>query len=273
MGIVLMKIDTLTDEETGRLSEDALLNNNPLFGVFDGATSLVPYRDKQGRTGAYLAAQIARATFEHGKKPLEELANETNGNIRTEMKKKGINTSKKENLWGTTAAAIKLGKESFEYVQIGDSLILAIYNDNSYKLVVDYHDHDKEVLTKWKKLADKKTKNISEAINGDLVKLRRTSNKKYGVINGEKVMAKFLNAGTESLQNVKHILLFTDGLILPKENPKDKADFDTFVKLYLEGGLMAIKDFVREKETKDPDCWKYPRYKKHDDIAAIAITP
>ena len=45
-----------------------------------------------------------------------------------------------------------------------------------------------------------------------------------------------------------------------------------FVKLFLNGGLREVKDFVRNLEKNDPKCWKYPRYKQYDDIAAISIS-
>ncbi len=267
-----MKVDSVFDKGSGLLNEDALVIKNPIFGVFDGASSLVPYKSADGKTGAYLAANIAQDTFAKNNKPLEELAKEANQRIKEAMEQAHIDTTKKENLWGTTAAVIRLGKDTFEYAQITDSLILVIYNDNSYKLVVDYHDHDKALLAHWRELADKKTKNIRQVLNTEVVELRKTSNSGYGVMNGEKEMIKFLHTGKESLQKVKHIILFTDGLILPKENPQENDNFDMFVNLYLEGGLDRIKNYAREKENNDPECWKYPRYKQHDDIAAIAIS-
>jgi len=267
-----MKVESVYDKGSRLLNEDALLIKSPVFGVFDGASSLVPYKSADGKTGAYLAANIARETFGKNHQSLKELAFDANQNIRNAMMQTGIDISKKEHLWGTTAAVVRIGKDSFEYVQITDSLILVIYKDNSFKLVVDYCDHDAELLAKWKELADKKTKNIREILNDDVIQLRKKSNTGYGVLNGEKEMAKFLRSGTESLKDVNHVVLFTDGLILPKENPQANDDLDTFVKLFLEGGLEKIKEFVREKENNDPECWKYPRYKQHDDIAAIAIS-
>jgi hypothetical protein len=61
-------------------------------------------------------------------------------------------------------------------------------------------------------------------------------------------------------------------LILPKENPEDQDDFNRFVEIFLEGGLERVKNYVRDLEKTDPECWKYPRYKQYDDIAAISIS-
>ncbi len=266
-----MKVESIFDKGSGKINEDALVLNAPVFGVFDGATSLVSY-DEDGKTGAYLAAHIACEVFTNTKKPLLDLAHDANKKLLGEMESKNIDVSKKENLWGTTASVIRLGKNQFEYLLIGDSAILIIYTDNSYKLAVDYNDHDMELLTKWKKFADMKTKNILHVLDSECIELRKISNVSYGVMNGEKEAVKFLHTGTESLHNVKHVLLFTDGLLIPKENPQNAPQFDALVKLYLEGGLAKVKNQVRELENNDPNCWKYPRFKQHDDIAAIAIS-
>lgn len=98
------------------------------------------------------------------------------------------------------------------------------------------------------------------------------SNITYGIVNGEEEFVRFIHKGEEILENVEHIVIFTDGLIIPKENPEDSDDFNTFVKLFLEGGLKSIRDYVRDLEKDDPECWKYPRYKQYDDIAAISIS-
>jgi hypothetical protein len=60
-------------------------------------------------------------------------------------------------------------------------------------------------------------------------------------------------------------------MIPPKEDPSAPDDLSGLVHWYLEGGLSNVRDRIREIEASDPNCWKYPRYKKSDDIAAIAI--
>lgn len=111
-----------------------------------------------------------------------------------------------------------------------------------------------------------------EIINQPLVKLKEKMNVTYGMFSGEEQALSFLNKGRESLKQIKHILIFTDGLLIPKEDPKAKDDFDTFVKLFLGGGLLKIKNYVRGIEKDDPECWRCPRFKQYDDIAAISIS-
>ena len=43
---------------------------------------------------------------------------------------------------------------------------------------------------------------------------------------------------------LKNILLFTDGLFLPKENPAENDDFDTFVQIFKERGLLIPEDIA-----------------------------
>lgn len=267
-----MKIVYISEKGSGDINEDNLIIRDNLFGVFDGAGSIDKHRDEKGHTGGFLAAHIAKETFENNNKSLVDLVWEANSRIREEMIKRGIDTTEKVHLWITTAAIVRIAKNSFDWVQVSDSLILIIYNDDSYNLLTKDYDHDKETLIMWKRLADKKTKNIRRLLNEQITKIRNQANISYGVLNGEEGMANFLSKGTESLKKVKHILLFTDGLFIPQKDPKDKDRFDIFVKLFLEGGLNRIKDYVREKERKDPECWKYPRLKQHDDITAISIS-
>jgi len=165
-----------------------------------------------------------------------------------------------------------LEEKFFEWVQIGDSLILIIFDDGSFRTIVKEYDQDKKMMILWKKLADKKVENIRAEIDTPLFGLRRRMNVDYGNLNGEKEMVKFLNHGREKLERVKHLLLFTDGLFLPKSDPRKNDNWQRFVDLYLTGGLKALKTFVRQLEQNDPRCWKYPRYKVHDDIAAISLS-
>ena len=74
-----------------------------------------------------------------------------------------------------------------------------------------------------------------------------------------------------NLDNVTNILLLTDGLFLPQEDPNKGEVFDTLVKFYLVNGLTKLKDYVRNLEESDSKCIKYPRFKKHDDITAISV--
>jgi len=266
-----MKVDYIFD--AGSSKEDAYLIKNDLFAVFDGFNSLDKFVDRQGITGGLIAANIAKDIFSRREGVLKSLAIEANSKIREKMTDLDIDVKNKNSLWGTILAAVRIRNDSFDWIQLSDSLILTINKDNSYKLLVEDFDHDGEVLGIWKELASQKKENIREIIgSGPLIELRAKANETYGALNGEDNAASFLKTGKESLQNVKHILLFTDGLMIPKEDPAANDDWKLFVDLFLAGGLKNIRDFVRNLQRGDPKCWKYPRYKQFDDMTAISLS-
>ncbi|HNZ86289.1 MAG TPA: protein phosphatase 2C domain-containing protein [bacterium] len=271
--MINIKTEYIHESGDENINEDSFVIGKNIFGVFDGATSMTQFKNKKGYTGAYIASNICKKVFKNEKSSLYKLAITANREIRDQMERNKIDISKKENLWSTTIAVIKIDKKrnKFEWLQLGDSLIMVIYKDDTYKLMVNDYDHDIETLVMYKKLADKKIKNIRQVLDKQLLKTRRLANKTYGVLNGEVVVNKFFKKGVEKLDNIKNILLFTDGLILPKKDPKKLDDFDTFIKLYLSGGFKKIKDYIKQIQASDPNCWKYPRLKQCDDMTGISV--
>lgn len=265
-----MKIDVVIDD--GSSKEDACLVKDNLCGVFDGFDSLVKFKDRDGRKGGLVAALAAKEVFSKNKGALTGLALEANQKIRDFMSNYGVDVKRKINVWGTGFAVVRIKDSSFEWAQIADSLILVVYKDGSFKLLVTDYDHDKEVLGLWKKFALEKRENIRALIEDSLTVLRNTMNIEYGCLNGDEKAVGFMRSGEESLDNVSHILLFTDGIFIPKEDPSRGDDWAEFVKLFLAGGLENVKNYVRDLEKNDPKCWTYPRYKQYDDITAISIS-
>lgn len=260
------------------LNEDRFVISENVYGVFDGATGLDSFRNAKGETGGYLASSLAAETFsEFGiTLGLEECALLANKRISDKMASAGIDLSKKEALWNTSASVIKLNKDNFEWIGIGDSPIIIIYTDNSYK-VLCYYNHDKESLALAKNIANSKREQETESpylrseILPTIIKIRQEGNVKYGIINGEPSMVNFLESGSETLDKVKHILIFSDGLFIPSEDPMVDT-FDKLVSIYLKGGLKEVLTHVREIENSDLSCSRYIRLKQHDDATGIAIS-
>lgn len=266
-----MKVDFIFDE--GLKKEDAYLVKEPTFGVFDGFNGLVDsFINKEGKTGGSIASLIAKEVFSENGENLYSLTQKANEYIKEAMLSSNISVDDKARLWGTALAVVRIKDNSFEWIQIADCLILVIYKDNSFRLLVNHYNHDQEVLSIWKKFADQKQENIRELVKEDLKDKRRQINKSHGALTGEEEALAFLKSGEEQLDNISDIILLTDGFILPKEDPKEDDNWKLFVELFKKGGLEEIRAFVRDLENKDPKCWKYPRFKKHDDIAAIAIS-
>lgn len=271
-----IKIDYISDKGSGSINEDDFLIGENIFGVFDGAAGLVKYFDEDGNSGGAIAAQISKEVFLKGGASLVELVKEANEAVKTKMKELKIDMLDKLNVFCTTAAVIKLNLEenSFDWVQVDDSIILVIYDNGKYKLLVKDYDHDKESLILWKKLNQENNPQKNELFEADKIRIRRCMNKPgfYGKIDGDERMINFLKSGSESLDGIKHIICLTDGMLIPNPAPEKDDDFEKWTELFLQGGLEAVKKYVREIENSDLEFVKYPRFKPHDDLTAVAVS-
>lgn len=267
-----MKTEYIHEQGAGRLNEDTISLNGNMFGVFDGATSLNKKTFKNGTTGGFIASDTAEKAFAKNNDSLANLAKKANSAIYNKMIENDVDISDKASLWSTSAAVVKINNDMIEWVQIGDSLLLLIYKDGSFKIPIKDYDHDSETLCMWKDIAQKTDQKIFQAMNGQIKKVRAAMNVDYGVLNGEKEFSDFINSGREALNELSHVLLFTDGLFIPSKDPLNKDNFNEFVDLFLKGGLSEIRDHIRNIEQSDPDCRLYPRFKTHDDIAAVALS-
>ncbi|TGU74139.1 hypothetical protein E4633_01335 [Geomonas terrae] len=263
--------ETLLQKGSGAVNEDVLLCEGNLFGVFDGASSLGRDHLPPGTTGGLLAARIAADAFRTGGSDLCRSADLANRQINAAASVHGITEGERHLLWSTSAAVVCVAEDYADYCQIGDSLILLVMEDGQYRLLTPDTDHDLETLMQWKHLPWSSGLTIGTELAEQIKKVRLQMNRAYGVLNGESTALDFINCGRVALDGVASILLFTDGLFLPKENPEEKSDWSRFVACYQRGGLQEICDQVRALQQDDPFCRVYPRFKLHDDIAAIAI--
>lgn len=266
-----LPVECLLEQGSGSLNEDVLLQDDAMFGVFDGATSLNRETFANGRTGGLLAAETAAQAFRRNGASLLDLSARANHSINKAMEERKVDLAEKKNLWSTSGAVVRLHDDHFEWCQIGDCLILVLHHDGSYRLLADPPGQDVETLSLWKQMTPKTGECISETMADHILKVRHGMNIHYGVFNGEQQAMNFVRSGCEELSGVSDILLYTDGLSLPRSRPEEDEDLAAFVNLYRQGGLLAIRDRVRQMQRFDPACRIYPRFKSHDDIAAIAI--
>ena len=267
--------ENVIDQGMGAYNEDALFIAGKRMGVFDGATSLDGWKNGAGETGGFLASRIAKDTAARADEeasPREALLSINERLVET-MRQEGVDTSKKSNRWALTSALIQVRERTFQWAQIGDSTLLVLYKNGSHKILGNDTDFDIESLSMWEPLVQQGVKNAFQhpVMREQIIKIREQSNVTYGFLNGEKDAEKFIAHGEEPLQNVLAILLFTDGLTIPKTDPRTPNDLETIKNLYLEKGLRAVQEYVRDLENSDPDCRLYTRFKTHDDIAAIAV--
>ena len=266
------KIHTILEKGSGEINEDVLLEDGDLLGVFDGATSLDKSRFQEGQTGGLLAARAASQSFQGNRCSLDLLAKEANLSIQKAQLYESIGLNERHKLWSTSLAVVHLAGNRLEYCQTGDALILFVLKDGSYIVITPDIDIDRETLKLWKEMQVSPGALIQEVLAEEIRRVRLEMNIGYGVLNGEPKAMDFIRHGYEDLTDVSDILLFTDGLHIPRENPLEEHDWPTFIMLYRQGGLQAVRDHVRHLQLQDPDCRIYPRFKVHDDIAAVAIS-
>lgn len=266
------RIDTLLAQGSGRVNEDAQLVAEGLYGVFDGATSLVG-STYEGVTGGLLAATTAVEIFEQNDGPLAELAAAANGAIRRKMEAVGVDLGRKEELWSTSLAVVRCREGRLEWCQTGDCRIQLIHEDGSSTQLAEPPDHDAETLQLWQQIAPVSREPIHVALADQILAVRRRMNIDYGVLNGEPEALDFLRCGSVSLAGVSAILLYTDGLHVPDPATGHSHNPRLLSSLFADGGLKAVHSHIRALQEHDPHCRRYPRFKTSDDISAIALYP
>jgi len=263
---------TLLDKGSGGVNEDALAVGNKLCIVCDGSTGLDGGELIPGSSGAQQAAEITAAVFnEDIERDLHESAQIANEAIRARMQEYGVDCSQREHLWSTSFAAVQLSGRGINWCQIGDCLILLIYEDGRSKLLGDLPGHDEQILAHWQKIGPRAVGTIHQVMGDQIAAVRRTMNRAFGALNGEAEALEFLVQGRIEDDRISDVLLFSDGFFPPTRFPDKPLDTKKLVDLYKTSGLTGVRDHIRVLQSNDPGCYLYPRFKMFDDISAIAL--
>jgi serine/threonine protein phosphatase PrpC len=210
-------------------TEDAYVINErrKIYGVFDGATPLTPFNDEDGHNGAYLAANLFREYFEQldGTKEITILQAviQANDLLRQKMEKYQIDQDQKHHLWSTCVALVEIKAASVEYVQLGDSIIIAGYKDGSIHVLTKDTVKDVSIRAREKRRHDRQAGldvPVEETFRNRpnvLIYNRSMANtpEGYGVANGMAEVKNYVQSGTIDLSNLSSLLLITDGLFFP----------------------------------------------------------
>lgn len=261
-----MHIEHILEQGSGPRNEDRLIMDGSIFGVFDGATSLDGTCFGDGESGGSMASSIAGRTFLRNHQPLLRLGVEANDAIRAGMESRRVDVSSRRGLWSTSAAVVRLRDGVVEWFQTGDCQVVFMDGDGGFRVPAAREDHDYPTLCTIRERG-----RFHPEVQALIETVREGMNRDYGVLNGEREAVGFFRAGAEPVGGVKSVLLFTDGLDVPCASPARRKDYSCLVGMAREFGLQGLRDHVRGREAADPDIELYPRFKKHDDIAAIAI--
>ncbi|MEJ2058046.1 MAG: hypothetical protein P8X39_09450, partial [Desulfofustis sp.] len=226
-----------------------------------------------GSSGGRQAAAITAAVFAHNPdQDLSVSARTANTLIREAMIRERLDMHQRERLWSTSFAAVQIDDGSINWCQIGDCAIVAIYIDGSSRLLTDVPNQDKDILRRWQRIGPRASATIHQELAADIKAVRKSMNRSFGSLNGEPEALDFLSSGClEDDPRIGDILLFSDGLFPPASDPEIPLDTGQLVELYRCGGIDNVRNRIRQLQRTDPRCCSYPRFKKFDDISAIAL--
>lgn len=292
-----MRIETLTLQGTTEWNEDALVINEALglYGVLDGATSLQPYRGPNGETGGYLASRTLKQYFEDltvgdtASDSLLPYVVEANRRLRRQMAEAGIDTNRKEALWTSALAVIRVRDRYIDYAQVGDCMIIAQYEDGTIRVLSrDQVAHMDKISKNAREEGIRQGFTTREQL-WDIVKPILLNNRTqmntiegYSVMSGEPEVADFIEYGRINRIRLKSLLLVTDGLFLPSDGgaegegapPVGGRHADAYAELLSRIAESSLETYARELiqlESEDKECQRYPRFKVSDDKTAIWI--
>lgn len=281
-----MNIDKLSVKGSSAWNEDALvaLEDQGVFAVIDGATSLTPYAGPAGETGGYLASRIVADVLTRmlsgpgaSSVSLTDCLLEANRALRHEMRRAGIDTSRKEQLWCAGAVVVRIRDTRVEYAQAGDCILVAMYRDGTFRVVTrdQLAPIDLETQTLWAKAAAELgfRDAIWERVKPQIVRGRRTANTPsgYAVLNGEEIFADYVEYGAINRLQLDALLLMTDGLYVPKPPGERPFDAEETARHIASMGLEPYVRWLIRREQSDPQCLRYPRVKMSDDKTAVWI--
>jgi len=212
-----------------KVSEDAMVVNNEInvYGVFDGATPITPFKNADGMNGAYIASNLFRKYFKNhfrAEMTLSEGIVLANRRLMKEMKLNNIDINRPEERWSTCVAIIKIDKQKISFAQLGDCMILAEYHNDQINILTK--DTVKDISIRAKKRREKERRqglilpdeSYFQSIKNQLIYNRSMANTVdgYSVANGTEAVGNYIQLGAIDTRNLKSVLLISDGLFHPK---------------------------------------------------------
>ncbi|MFY4776897.1 protein phosphatase 2C domain-containing protein [Metabacillus sp. RGM 3146] len=240
------------------LQEDAFVLHPvyKLAGVFDGVTPLNSYKNKYQENGAHIASHLFSRYFLYEYNPeitLKEGILSANKKLKEEMQKEAIDLNDKSYLWSTCAAIILFEEEKVHYAQAGDCMILAEMHDGKIKEVTKNSVRGISKRAKAKRETERKAgKDIyTEEFYSSNFLASKAYNRKmanteqgYSVCNGEEALENFIQTGFLNKDEIKSILLLSDGLFFPEK------DMAYIMEEALKNGLSLLAEKIKRTEQK-----------------------
>jgi len=276
-----MKIQVLYNQGSASIQEDAIIFHPPLyFGVTDGISGVYLPNEKprliDGKTGGQLASHAIVKSFIDAKpgKSLENIIKEANNTIRAISEENGLSFQETEFLpcAGFVVASID---QKINILQAGDSLAIWKMKDGSLEGTPNRtYKYEKHLLSTIAKLMkkyrgdrEKMWKEFAPILIKERRKYFNTDKGGFALLNGQPEFEKFLQKFELRRDDVKLLILFTDGFV-PSEYTRSVSSMAKFVAdFYQKGGLQRVLRETRKiaKQNRSLTHIDYP------EATAIAI--
>jgi serine/threonine protein phosphatase PrpC len=194
-----------------------------------------------------------------------------------------------------TIALIDFQSNNMRWAHAGDTALFLFHNGGRIEKITNdpMEQHDQSALKIAKQLQDlHQYKHFAEVIGLDEVTTANKNNGLYhnyveqngeanyelgvAVVNGLPELSHYIQKGNiDSLTEIQSILLCTDGFMWPAKWQESKADTDIRLQLMIDyikdGSLSNYLERLRKEEEEDSERDNYPRFKVHDDAAALYL--
>lgn len=268
-----MRITALYDQGTAEFLEDKVILHLPIVGVADGVSGV--YSPAKGprffgaRTGGQeVVSLVDKISLERSQsqEPLKDIVFEMNQAVAEFARREAIPQDRADLLPGVTLALAKIDKEKVQILQIGDAA--ALWEDKQGKIDIitgqgsDYNNaleqafenlmkkHSRDRSAAWDEflpiLSDMRIRHINTGVFWGVDMYRH---RVVGLLNGQDGFEERFRSGTASRDEIRRLLLFTDGFFFSHREAlsvKDKAGW--LLEVYKEGGLQAILSHTRRQE-------------------------
>ncbi|MBS2969238.1 protein phosphatase 2C domain-containing protein [Metabacillus sp. KIGAM252] len=226
-----MNISLLSHKSPSKIEiEDAFFISDDCqtFGVFDGVTPMNGMLFANGHNGAFLASHMLASTLGlplYKDKSLIEWLVESNALLLQRMESAAVKIEDRHLRWASCAAVLRIDGGRAAFVQCGDCMILKEdFNGlvtpltvNSVEGISERARHFRE-SKRAEGLAIPPESWFLDHPHERMKDHRQLANRSggYSVVNGDRELIDFIQAGEADLKDIKSLLLISDGFFHPE---------------------------------------------------------
>lgn len=292
------KTSTFSRRQSGdksRKNQDAVkvVENKQKLVCFliDGATELadITATSKLKLSGYWVASIAERglSTFISKTTSARKLLLLINDLIAKKMKEKQIDPEVINSAYLPTASGaimvyIDKKNNKIEVAQLGDAGCLVFKKNGiaepAFSLKMTREDLEaiklsRELCLKYGTTMKKAFHNqrIASLILKGRSKENLSNGKGYGAMNGKKSAKIYIKTRFYKTQDIKTLLLMSDGMIPPEKKFSKWPNWKLIEELFKKGGTEEIHNYVRKLNYSDKNLTRYPRFKLDDDASCCVI--